>query len=209
MQSRIKSPQKLRLEIAALAARLLAEDGAANYHAAKKKAAQQLGVTSNKNMPANDEVEQALVDYQSIFHSPARQESLLSLRQNALRAMELLAEFRPCLVGPLVSGTATATSEVTIHLYCDQAEKISLFLNEKGIPTRFCEKQVRINVTDVITCPALRFIADSSPFLLVIFREKDKNLNPISSITGKPMETLDLENLQDLVRDHRRSAGTR
>ena len=43
MSTRIKSSQKLRMEIAEVAAKLIAVDGALDYHTAKRKAAIQLG----------------------------------------------------------------------------------------------------------------------------------------------------------------------
>ena len=46
----------LRQHIAALAARLIAEDGIADYGLAKRKAARQLGATRGEVMPNNAEI---------------------------------------------------------------------------------------------------------------------------------------------------------
>ena len=195
----MKSSKKQKLEIAALAAKLLALEEAANFHAAKKKAASQLGLPENRNLPTNVEIEQALVQYQGLFHAETQQQQLLALRQKAMQAMKLLRQYSPVLVGPLVSGTATGSSEITIHLYSDHLEQVSLFLEENGIPNDYSEKHVRINAREVSVFPAIKFIADGSPFLLVVFSKKDKNLNPVSSVSNKPMPCLDLKGLEELI----------
>ena len=113
--------------------------------------------------------------------------------------MTLLQQYSPLLVGPLVSGTATNSTEITLHLYSDQVEPISLFLEENGIPNHYSEKHVRINANDVSVFPAIKFIADDSQFLLVIFGKKDRNLNPVSSVTNKPMLNLNREGLARVI----------
>ena len=50
----------LRREIAALAARMMAEDGISDFGFAKRKAARQLGVTERDALPNNDEIEAEL-----------------------------------------------------------------------------------------------------------------------------------------------------
>lgn len=187
------------MEVAALAARILAEDGAANYHSAKKKAANQLGLANQKNLPTNAEIEEALLSYQGLFQSTTQQEDLASHRRKAIQAMKLLEQFSPFLVGPLVTGTATSFSEITLHLYFDQPEQVSLFLEENGIPNQYSEKQIRINASETIALPALRFVADQTSFLIVIFMEKDRNMTPISSVSNKPMKMLTLEKLEQLM----------
>jgi len=57
MPTREKPAQKQRLQIAEVAAKLVANDSVADYHAAKKKAATQLGNTRQNNLPLNQEIE--------------------------------------------------------------------------------------------------------------------------------------------------------
>ena len=56
-----------RARIASAAARLMAEDGIADFTLAKRKAARQLGLTDNAPLPDNAEVEAALRDYQELY----------------------------------------------------------------------------------------------------------------------------------------------
>ncbi|MFT5132188.1 MAG: hypothetical protein ACI9SC_000652 [Gammaproteobacteria bacterium] len=203
MPGRLKSAQKTRLEIAEMAARLIAIDGAVDYHAAKRKAASQLGLSQNKNLPTNQEIQQALINYQQLFQSNTQGMNLVALRLQAVEAMKVLHQFNPVLVGPVAAGTATKTSEITLHLYFDQVEQVGLFLNERGIPNKLCEKHIRINATRSMIYPAYRFIADQTPVMLVIFSEKDKNLSPRSSIDNKTMKMIAIKELMSLVEENK------
>ncbi len=196
MSIRAKAAKKIRLEIAEIAAKLIAVEGVADYRSAKKKAAIQLGLSANQSLPSNQEIEQALVGYQNLFHPDSQAAQLRALRLQAIQAMKLLRHFKPLLVGPVATGTATSTSEITLHLFIDQMEQVGLFLSEQGIPNTMCEKEIRINATTSIISPAYRFIADNTAITLIIFSEKDKNLSPLSSIDNKVMKTV---NLQDLL----------
>lgn len=193
----MKSSQKLRMEIAEIAARLIADNGALDYHSAKKKAASQLGLSPNKNLPTNHEIEKALIGYQNLFQADTHKNQLRALRIQAIQAMKMLRQFRPLLVGPVASGTATRNSEIILHLYSDRLEHIALFLTEQGIPYTLAEKQVKINSTKSIVFPAYNFIADKTSISLVVLSEKDKNLNPISSVDNKPVVSA---SLQEIIR---------
>ena len=197
MSTRTKSSQKLRMEIAEVAARLIAVDGALDYQTAKRKAAIQLGLTANKNLPANHEVEKALISYQNLFQVDTHESQLKELRKQAIQAMKMLRQFKPLLVGPVASGTATRNSEIILHLYSDQLEQIGLFLTGQGIPYSLAEKHVKINTAQSIIFPTYNFIADETSICLVVMSEKDKNLNPISSIDNKPIISA---NLQETIR---------
>lgn len=206
MSIRAKSTQKLRMEIAEIAAKLVANEGVADYHSAKKKAAIQLGLSANRNLPTNQEVEQALINYQNLFQSDIQAIHLRGLRLQAIQAMKLLRNFKPLLVGPVVTGTATSFSEITLHLYADQVEQVGLFLAEQGIPNTMCEKPIRINAIKVIICPTYRFIADQTSILLVIFSANDKNLNPVSSIDNKAMKMINEKELMRMIETSSESA---
>jgi hypothetical protein len=197
MSARIKSDIKLRMEIAEVAARLIAVEGMMDFHSAKRKAALQLGFSPNRSLPSNQEIEQALINYQNLFQSDTQKSNLRALRKQAVQAMKMLRQFRPLLVGPVATGTATNTSDITLHLYFDQVEQVGLFLAEQGIPYTLTEKNIKINAKRSTFFPAYNFIADKTSINLVIFSEKDKNLNPLSSTDNKPMFTA---NLQETLR---------
>src|SRR3990167_1398360 len=77
----------LRAEIAAAAARLMAEDGIDDFALAKRKAARQLGAGDTESLPANAEIENELRVYQSLYQGAEQRERLRYLRSQALAAM--------------------------------------------------------------------------------------------------------------------------
>ena len=56
----------LRREIAALAARMMAEDGIQDYGFAKRKAARQLRASETESLPTNSEIEIELGAWQAL-----------------------------------------------------------------------------------------------------------------------------------------------
>lgn len=199
----MKGSQKLRQEIAMAAAKIVALDGVSDFFSAKKKAAIQLGVSANKNLPTNQEIENALITYQDLFLSDKKNELLETFRHTALQAMKMLVDYRPLLVGPVVNQTVTATSEIVLHLFSDDVEGIGLFLSERGIPNKICEKNIKLDASGKALFPAYRFIADQISILLIVFSIKDKNLSPISSISNKPMKVLSLSELEGAIEKDR------
>ena len=62
----IRRLKQIRLEVAAEAARIISTEGQHNYHAAKKKAAERIGVSERLALPSNIEVKEAL--HLSLIH---------------------------------------------------------------------------------------------------------------------------------------------
>ena len=132
---RSESPrgQRQRTRIAQTAARLIAEHGLSDWSAAKRKACRELGLTDHEALPGNDEVEQALRDYNSLFRADAQATSLRQQRQAALDWMERLAAWHPVLVGGVAAGWATAHSDVRLELEAEDAKAVELALINAGI----------------------------------------------------------------------------
>ena len=72
----------------------VATEGQHNYHAAKKKAAERIGVSERLALPSNVEVKDALRRYQGLYGGTAHQENLERLRRIAVQAMQMLDELR-------------------------------------------------------------------------------------------------------------------
>lgn len=125
---RSRRDQNLRLHIAYLAARMMAEDGVADYASAKQKAARQAGLADANLLPDNAEIEAALREYQGLYQSEDQPGHLRRLREVAVRVMREFGEFRPALVGSVLSGTAGAHSDVNLQLYTDDPKALTLFL---------------------------------------------------------------------------------
>ena len=133
--------QQLRAQIAALAARLVAQDGA-DYGVAKRKAASQ--VLGDQQAPANllpdnTEIEEEVRRYQALFLGDSQPARLHRLRTVALQVMDALAEFKPFLTGPVLTGTAGEHDDIHLQLFADSAKEVQIFLLDKNVDIEISE----------------------------------------------------------------------
>jgi hypothetical protein len=190
---------RMRQRLAVEAARIMAEEHLSDFYRAKHKAAARLGASNTRNLPRNDEIEKALVEYQRLFRGDSQPVRLRRLREIALQAMELLACFIPRLVGPVLRGTADAHSEVTLHVFADTSEEIGLFLMERNIPHQLCDKRVTLVSGEAVTYPAYRFIVEEVPFQLVVFPVNGIRLALRGEVDGRPVQRATLGEVRALL----------
>lgn len=178
---------QLRSHIAQEAARLMVEGGIRDYALAKRKAAEHLQVSDAGHLPRNEEIEHAVLEYQRLFRSDHHWNHLGELRKAAVKAMRFLALFQPCLVGPVLRGTADQHSGVILHLFAEPSEEVGLFLREHGIPYELGERRLRFSPDDIRPYPAFSFMAGEVPIELVVFPHHARRQSPLSPVDGKPM----------------------
>ena len=193
--------ENLRLALAQEAARVMAEHGIRDFLAAKRKAAERFGVVDSAVLPKNTEIEGALVQYQRLFAAEAHAESLLTQRQAALHAMRCLADFAPRLVGPVLSGTATAHSDVQLHVFADSAEAVLINLMDRSIPHEVTERRVKMSVERILAYPAVRFTIDDQAIDATVFPADGIRQAPVSPVDGKPMRRANLGEVEALIED--------
>lgn len=131
----------LRAQIAALAARMVAQDGA-DYAIAKRKAASQLlgdQMPASNLLPDNAEVEDEVRRYQALFQGDSQPARLHRLRTVALQVMDALAEFKPYLTGPVLTGTAGEHDDIHLQLFADSAKEVQIFLLGKKVEIELSE----------------------------------------------------------------------
>ncbi|MFN3737383.1 hypothetical protein [Hydrogenophaga sp.] len=108
----------LSAEIAAVAARLVVEEGQ-EYAAAKRHAVKQMGLPTRTALPDNDLLEAAVREHIAVFCADTQPAELRALRELALVWMDRLRGFRPHLGGAVWHGTATRHSDIYMQLFCD------------------------------------------------------------------------------------------
>jgi len=196
-QTRIR---ERRHRLAHEAARLIAESGIRDYHQAKLKAAERLGIFDDASLPRNREIEDALREYQRLF----QRDNLGGLRQRreaALRALEFFAEFEPRLVGPVLDGTADGRSPVALHLYSDDPDAVPRFLEQHRIPTEARERRLRLDRERAYDAPVWVFSAEELSFDLTVLPLDVLRQAPLSSVDEKPMKRASAAQLRQLLAD--------
>lgn len=121
------------MRIAQATARLIAEHGIADWSAAKRKAARQLGLAEDLSLPSNEDVQQALTEYHALFADAAHTASLHSQRTAALRWMRRLERWAPFLVGGVAAGWATTHSDIRIEIVADDPKAVEMTLVGQGV----------------------------------------------------------------------------
>ena len=172
---RSRRDNNLRLHIAYLAARMMAEDGGLDFGTAKQKAARQAGLADANLLPDNQEIEAALREYQDLFQSEDQPAQLRRLREVAVKVMRDFAEFRPVLVGSVLSGTAGLHSDVNLQLYTDDEKALTMFLLNRRY--RFEESTRRMrrgDHTDAV--PQIKIEVDDVEVSLTVLTPDDERV---------------------------------
>ena len=188
-----------RHRLAHEAARLRAEGGIRDYHQAKLKAAERLGIHDDASLPRNREIEDALREYQRLFQGEATTEGLRVRREAALRALEFFAPFEPRLVGPVLDGTADAHAPVSLHLHDDDADAVPRFLEEQGIPAESRSRLVRLDRNRQADFPVWLFSADELTFDLTVLPHDVLRQAPLSGVDERPMRRASASQLRGLL----------
>lgn len=125
-----------RSRIAALAARLVAEEGLSDFALAKRKAARSLGLPESAALPDDSAVEEELRTHQRLFQDEEQQARSLHLLRTAARLMTSMHRFNPYLTGAVLDGTAGRYAEIDIQLFPDSAKEVEIFLLNERIEFR-------------------------------------------------------------------------
>jgi hypothetical protein len=191
----------LRRALAQEAARLMFEHGVDDYGFAKRKAAERLGASAYAVLPKNAEIDAALAEYQRLFAADTHADTLAEQRRAAIDAMELLEQFEPRLVGPVLTGTATPHQEISLHLFSDSPEAVSLRLLDDHIQYRIAEHRVRMDAERVLQVPAVQFSVFDFAVDATVFPRDGIRQSPLSPSDGRPMRRAALDEVRALVED--------
>lgn len=196
-QNNLKRHQ-MRSHLAYLAARLMAEGGIHDYAQAKQKAARQAGVPDTHSLPDNREIEEALRAYQSLYQHAEHAAELTRLRREAVRVMEQFAEFNPYLVGSVLTGTAGRYSDINLHLFCDSAKDVEIFLLNRNIPYESGMRRVRL-ADRLLEVTTLAMDVEETTTTLTLFHTDDLRIMPRYHADGRPVERAKLPQVRELL----------
>ncbi|HZJ82082.1 MAG TPA: hypothetical protein VFC95_05275 [Guyparkeria sp.] len=161
------------LEVLRIAAQRLADAPGKSRRQALEAAARVAGATLDRRFLAADleRLELELTRYQTAFR-PEQGERLRALRQTALDAMGILTEFRPRLVGDVLSGTADDYSPVVLQLFAPTPEGVIESLLGRGIPFEESEATYRYGDGRYERVSVFSFHAGDDQIILEVFPEE-------------------------------------
>ena len=192
--------QALRAEIAALAARMIAEDGA-DYGTAKRKAAKIL--LGNQKIPGdvlpdNAEIEAEVREYQSLFFGEEHTQRLKHMRLVALEIMEKLSEFSPYLTGAVLNGTAGEHSDIHIQLFAESSKDVAVFLLNHDINYEVSEANHFLHAGRSLEI--LSFLWKGEAVHLTLY-EQDYQRQIAKSAGNRRIEKADLNAVRALIKE--------
>lgn len=187
-----------RRQLAYEAARLMVDQGVQNHQWALRKVAERLGVRNFRHWPSYLEIEAALTEQQRLFR-PSQPAELEKLRRLAQQAMQALNQFAPRLVGPVLEGTANATSPVRLHLFAEAPDQVLHHLIDQRIPWEETDCRLRYSGGLSKTHSAFRFVAGGHPVELVILPPQARGNPPINLVTELPERGAGLAQVRQLL----------
>lgn len=188
---------EIRQRISREAARLIAEEGINDFHAAKRKATERLNLPE-AHLPSNLEIEQALAEHLQLFHARELPEMLRRLRRLAVEVMSLLERFEPRLVGPLLTGHVTRFSEIQLHLTSETPELVAVFLSDQGIAYEQTSKRLRFGGERSELVPIYSFLVEETVVEISVFTSDAVREAPLSPVDRRPMRRAGLKEVEAL-----------
>ncbi|MCL6713671.1 hypothetical protein [Pseudoxanthomonas sp. z9] len=188
-----------RHRLAHEAARLMAEGGIRDFHQAKLKAANRLGIHDDASLPRNREIEDALREYQRLFVGEAHTLGVRRRREAALRALEFFNDFSPRLVGPVLEGTSDNNAPVQLHVHSDDPEAVARFLEENRMPAESRTRRLRLDRERSLDAPVWLFSAEELSFDVTVLPLDALRQAPLSGIDEKPMRRASATQLRQML----------
>ncbi|AGA29065.1 HD domain-containing protein [Singulisphaera acidiphila] len=192
---------RIRRQIAFLAAQLMYQRFETEYFTAKRKAARQLGVEYRyrpADLPSNREIRDQIQAMARMHEGEKRLEHLLDMRIEALRLMRKLTRFRPRLIGSVWTGHVRHGSDIDIHIFADSQSIVTDTLDDLALPYEVERKRiVKYGEERLFTHI---HIDDRYPYELTLYPEDKAHYVFKSSITGQAIERASIAELEAFLR---------
>ncbi len=189
--------ERIRRQLAFLAAQMMYHRTETEYFTAKRKAAKQLGVEYRfrpGDLPSNAEIRDQIQAMARIHEGPKRLEKIHDMRVEALRLMRKLARFRPRLIGSVWTGHVRAGSDIDIHIFSDSLALVTDTLDEYALPHEVERKRVVKHGEERVFTHI--HVDDRFPYELTLYPEDKLSYHFKSSITGQAIERASIAELE-------------
>lgn len=190
---------KLRQTIALEAARLMYERVETEYFTAKRKAAKRLcrGNVKPSDLPSNAEIRDQIQLFARLHEGDKRTENLREMRLAALHMMRRLRQFKPRLIGSVMTGHIRKGSDIDIHVFTNSAGLVTDILENEGFQHDTERKAiVKFNESRVFTHI---HVCDRFNYELTVYDEDKAHYVFKSSITGKAIERASIAELEQFL----------
>lgn len=193
--------ERIRQEVAAEAARILATEGQRNYGQAKQKAAHRLGLSGRSGLPSNAEVEAELKRYRAMYGGEELANDLVEQRRAALEAMKFFGRFRPKLVGPVLEGTSDRHSRISLHVFCETEDDVIAFLLSRNIRFEQETRRIRWHDNSYRDLELVVIEADGQCFELALMAGASWKQPPPDPVDGRAQRRAGAQEIERLINE--------
>jgi hypothetical protein len=209
------APNRVRLQIATEAARLMLWEGVSQYMHAKRIAARRVlgreaaGVRYRpRELPSNGEIRAALLSLVDLSEGADRQRRLFAMRVEALTALSALDAYHARLIGSVWSGHAHRGSDIDLHVFTDTPDRMEIDLWTLG--WTFEREEVLVRTGSAFTPYVhLHVLHRPFPVELSVYPLEERRVSTRSSIDQRPIERVSAERLQGRIEAEHPDAWTR
>src|SRR5205823_6582346 len=150
------------------------------------------------DLPSNAEIRDQIQTFARMHEGDKRTQHLRDMRLDALSLMRLLRQFRPRLIGSVMTGHVRKGSDIDVHVFCDSPHIITDLLEQDGLQYDLERKQVQKHGETRLFTHI--HVHDRFNFELTIYPEDKAHYVFKSSITGKAIERASIKELEELIR---------
>lgn len=182
------------------AARIICDDGVADYRLALRLAAQEFKMPRLAHSIDKRKIEARVIERQQLFGGDTYRKHLADMRKLGRRLMTFLSDCSPCLAGSTVSGAIGLDHRVQVHVICEPAEAVELRLINANLSFEQGERRYRFagGLEEVV--PLLHVEVDGIGADIAVFDEHSRRSPPLSQVDGKPAKRLRLPELEAVLK---------
>lgn len=180
-------------KIVDLAAELLYQRTGVSYYQARNTARKQLGVSARYS-PHLDEINYRLDELvQQRVDPDYRQALLMAMRREAMEWMTVLKQFSPKLIGSVWRGNIRIGSDIDIHVFSNDKNKIYQVLESKGL-TYESKTEPKGIPHDIIS-----FQGKDYQVQITVYPISEKDNIRVCNILRVPIKGFDIKTLEEVV----------
>jgi hypothetical protein len=178
-------------------AKLMYFEGISQYFDAKRIAAKRICNRKYQYFPSNAEISDALYLLSLQDQHFDRENVLFKMRLKAIEFMQLLDSFLPRLIGSVSTGKIKRSSDIDLHVFCDDIELLSTFLEDEKIT--FEQQEVFIMKNNKPKRYQHIHIVNEFNIELSVYPVNYLRIASRSSTDGKPIVRLSISKLEQLI----------
>jgi predicted nucleotidyltransferase len=185
---------RMKIEIARDAARLLFEEEVRGYREARRQAVRRFGpsvsASRGAHLPEYVEIHSELRQLMRFHGGEQLAQRVRQWRLLALKYLEWLEPFQPLLVGSVQRGEVREISDINLQLFCDKPEEVGYFFEREGI-----------SFTEEGDAEATRYYLEDEEIEVecAVFPLNVRRQRSQCRITGAPLERVGCKQLRELL----------